>query len=453
LHAALARVLESSDPPASLLAHHWDEAGEVEPALHWHRKAADELGFVALDEMLRHWRRVSGLLDRLPETPENLATAATARAQILWIGLRSRITPEEVEELYSEALLLAERAGDRATLSGAHRAYATHRLLSGQTGAAKLAEVAVREADQAGDRSMQVTSRYGAAWIHAFAGTNLRLGLQRADEAIDLVGDDLDLGADLLGFSPRLMLQSTRSHILSQMGRLKEAKPGIESVRVYSAETHPVPVIATGCYAVYAAERGGDSAWAMAEAKRLAVELERQSIATVTIAGHHYIGVAQALNERWDDALASLEDSLAHARAGQTMLNLLPENLGWRARAYMGKGAPDRARELLEEAIDRARKQELGVPLATLLLADARLRITLESGTPESMESEIDEAAAIIERDECRGFEPDVHELRAALLRLRGDEPGRRRELERARELACAMGAPMRADRIAALLA
>jgi tetratricopeptide (TPR) repeat protein len=249
------------------------------------------------------------------------------------------------------------------------------------------------------------------------------------------------------------MLESTRSQILSQMGRLNEAKPGLESVLVYSAETHPVPVIATGCYAIYAAERCGDSAWAMAEAERLAGELERQSIATVTVAGHHYIGVAQALNERWDDALTSLDGSLAHARAAQTMLNLSPETLGWKAHAFMGKGAPDRARELLEKAIDLARKQELGVPLATLLLADAGLRIALESGTPESMESEIDEAAAIIERDEYRGYEPDVHEARAALLRLRGDEPGRRRELERARDLARAMGAPMRADRIAALLA
>jgi len=115
-------------------------------------------------------------------------------------------------------------------------------------------------------------------------------------------------------------------------------------------------------------------------------------------------------------------------------------------------GRKDRQPNIIASAIVTS-IHYLGVAQPDALLLRARLRGALEPESPERIESDIDEAAAIIEGDELRAHEPDVHEARAALARLRGDEPGWQRELEQARDLARVMGADPRADCMAALLA
>ncbi len=455
LHASLARVLESSkDPQASLLAHHWDEAGAAEPAMHWHRKAAEGLGFLAQTETRRHWKRVRELVDQLPETHENLVTAATALNQILWIEMRIRISPERAEELYSEALAFAERTGERAALAGAHRVYATYLLYSGQPGAQRLVEDTVREADEAGDIGMRIAARSAAAIAHYF-GADTGLGLQRAEEGIELAGDDLTLGADLLGMSPRLNTEVLRSALLCEQGRLSEARSGLEWVSRHDGEEHAANVGTAHGFLVQVAERVGDAAAAIRHGERAAEGWERQAdgVETVTVAITHYLGVAQAMTGSWDEATATLNRSLARARAARTFLMLSPDTLAWKARVLLGRGQPSGAPALVEEAIDHARKQERTRPLAEALLLRAQLRSALEPEPTDRIESDIDEAASIVERCKLRAYETDVHEARAALRRLRGDEPGWRRELEKARDLARAMGADPRADRIAALLA
>ena len=234
-----------------------------------------------------------------------------------------------------------------------------------------------------------------------------------------------------------------------------EARKALDWVLTHDAEEHAVALGVARSFRVLLAERVGDAASAIAEGERAAEEWERQPdrLETVTVLTNHYLGVAQALSERWDEALASLDDSLARARAAQTFLPLTSLTLAWKARVLLGKGESGGARDLVEEAIDCARHQEQSLPLAEALLLRARLRGALEPEYPEQIESDIDDAAAIIERCELRGYETDVHEARAALHRLRGDESSWRRELERARDLARAMGADPRADRIAALLA
>jgi class 3 adenylate cyclase/tetratricopeptide (TPR) repeat protein len=457
LHASLARVLESAeDPQAALLAHHWDEAGESEPAVRWHRKAAEELGFLALPEMLRHWRRVAELADQLPSTPENLATAATARAQILWVALRTRVEPEEAETLYSEALALAQRAGDRAALAGVHRVYATYRLYSGQSSAEKLAEEAVREADESGDLGMRIATRFAASVAH-FYGADPRLGLQRSEEVLALTGDDLERGEDLVGFSPRLHQQGLNAAFLANVrGDLDEARKRLAWGLSRDHEKHAASIHIVRGFCVVVAERMEDGVWALAEGERAAGDWQRQfgeTLQTGNVFVLHNLGVAQALSGRWDEALASLDHSLEQAREARTFVQQTPVTLAWKARVLLAKGQSQAVAAVLEEAIDFARKLEQTLPLADALLLRARWRGGLEPQDLERSESDVDEAAAIVERCGFRGYEPDVHEARAALARLRGDESGWRRELEQARDLARAMGAGPRADRIAAALA
>ena len=41
-----------------MLAHHWEEAGDLEQAVRWHRRAAEYVGPRDPIEGLRHWRQV-----------------------------------------------------------------------------------------------------------------------------------------------------------------------------------------------------------------------------------------------------------------------------------------------------------------------------------------------------------------------------------------------------------
>jgi tetratricopeptide (TPR) repeat protein len=245
-----------------------------------------------------------------------------------------------------------------------------------------------------------------------------------------------------------------RCALLCQHGRLSDARKGLDWVSSHDIQEHPANVRPAHGMLVLVAERTGDAAWAIRESERAAEgwELQPDGLETVTVLIWHYMGVAQALNGRWDEALASLDHSLAHAQAARTFLMLSADTFAWKARVYLGRGEPSAAPAVVEEAIDRARHQSQARSLADALLLRAQMRCALEPELPERIESDIDEAAMIIERCELRAYEPDVHEARAAVLRLRGDEPGRHRELEQARDLARAIGADPRADRIAALL-
>jgi tetratricopeptide (TPR) repeat protein len=299
-----------------------------------------------------------------------------------------------------------------------------------------------------------VAARYSASWVHVFTGRNTRGALLHAEEGLAQAGDDLELGADQLGFSPKLMTDATRSQILCQLGRLDEARAGLDRLLPYDMDSHPVAVAATGIYGGALAERLDDPAAAMLEARRMVAQLEKQPelIETVVIGAHFYISVAHRMNGRWDDAITAIDEALSRSEAGQSMLMMGPEMRMNKARVLVEMGQRDQALALLDEAVESARKQELGRGLAAPLLCRAELRALGDDASPDEILSDIDEAAGIVDSEELIAFQPDVHEARAALAALRGDPSTRKRELERARDLAQDMGAPLRAERNAALL-
>ena len=58
-------------------------------------------------------------------------------------------------------------------------------------------------------------------------------------------------------------------------------------------------------------------------------------------------------------------------------------------------------------------------------------------------------AQELIEETGAQAYQPEVHECRAHLARLRGDAPAAQREIEDARRLYAAMGATAQVERLA----
>ncbi len=452
LHAALARVLEGPDADASLLAHHWDEAGEAEPAVRWHRRAAEKLGFLSQFETLRHWNRVSQLLEALPESPENLSLGAVARAQILWMQIRVGIEPERAEALFREASELAGRAGDRACLARAQLSYASYLLYSGQGGGPRLAREAVREADASEETRVRIAARWGAAMALYFSA-GLEAALELCNEGIELCGGDLDRGSELIGYSPWLFLHGTRAGILAVSGRPMQGLRDLDRSLADHGEKHQLVQAICSGFGVVVHQVTGDSRAALAFGRRAEEGYQRFPVGGAGLVYcYQSLGAALTLNGEWEEALECLERALSESRALRTFVQQQPEMLSWKARALLGRGDPQAALEAVDEAIALGKRLEAGWPRARPHLTRAQILQRVEPGSLERVAAELDAAAACVLEGGARGLLPSVHEGRAELCALRGDDAGRRRELEEALRLCREMGAEPHAARLARAL-
>jgi adenylate cyclase len=117
LHAAVARVLEAAhadhlDEQAALLAHHWEAAGEPEPAARWHRRAAEWVGVRDLVEAMRHWQRVRQIARDSPDSVELVSLGAVACQRVLSMGWRIGLSEAEEADVFAEGKRWAQQVAD-----------------------------------------------------------------------------------------------------------------------------------------------------------------------------------------------------------------------------------------------------------------------------------------------------------------------------------------------------
>lgn len=167
-----------------------------------------------------------------------------------------------------------------------------------------------------------------------------------------------------------------------------------------------------------------------------------------------FFGLAQQLRGEWQQAIQAIERSQTIARERRTALETQPWRLVRLAESHLALGDPDRARRLVEEGVDLARRgaqagvEALGwVTLARVLLASAR-----EDAQAE-IAGALDRALELANTTEAKIIVPRVHVERADLARLTGNEDGHHRELREAHRLYSEMGAVGLAQSLAEELA
>ncbi len=121
---------------------------------------------------------------------------------------------------------------------------------------------------------------------------------------------------------------------------------------------------------------------------------------------------------------------------------------GFLAEACAGLGDDARAREAAAEAVALADREGVRTPLQSLSLARV-LRSADGLAAEREIEAALDRALELIEETGSRVFVPQVHEERAELARLRGDDATRERELREAHRLYTEMAATGHAERLA----
>jgi class 3 adenylate cyclase/tetratricopeptide (TPR) repeat protein len=449
VHAALARVLEEGHDAPALLAHHWDEAGEIEPAAHWHREAALDAGMTDAASAVGHWERFCHLLAQLPVTRERLSLAAAARAQLCWIEARRGVAPERARALFEQAQDFAERAGDLSSLAFSRFTYALSLQYSGQPGGPELAHQALAEAERSGDLAMRIVAHWTCGVIEYFA-EDLSDAVRQFEAGIALCGDDLDVGAQALMYSPWILLRGVGGAALVLSGRLAEGAAFIGQCLSDHGRRYHLTQAVCGAFAVTESRVRGEYRAALGVVQR---SLEAFDALGGTIGVRAllllHLGQSLALNREWDGAREALEYSLRLVDESATFRHIVTDDHTWLAHVALAVGDLDRARRELEAAFEAARRQDLVVPLVYAHVVRARL-LRLEGAAAEHVERELAEAQRLAAKVSAHGLVPEIHSERAALLRRDGKTDDTRRELERARDLYRGMGAGPNADRITA---
>ncbi len=445
-HRALARALEalhaaSPGERAALIAHHFENAGEDLEAARWHRRAAAWLASRDRIEQTRHLYRVLSLLEDQPETEQALAWGLAARVGLIRAAINTGMEEAEGDRLFEEARRLAERIGDRPALALMYAVAGAFKAMHGDPVThLERCEEALRLAEGIGDVTVDLVLRSPVLWAYAGVG-RLADGLRFAEESLEQLPHDDDLGAGAAGFSPRLMTRAWRAWFLARVGRLAESEDELRAVLdavdferdrevLYSCHSRLVDV------ACLRGDRAGATS-AAREAARIGDRLYvRQRV------GGLYSLREALLAERCAEAVEKIERS-----RGVYADDSLGEFDELASEAYLRSGELGQARTHAERALQLAETRRSATLRAGGLLALAR--IELSTGAAERATELLDEALRCAEEAHAGARVPFIRYECAEAARALGDDIARARELREAHRLFTEMGATGHAERVA----
>jgi ATP/maltotriose-dependent transcriptional regulator MalT len=281
-----------------------------------------------------------------------------------------------------------------------------------------------------------------------------RTGLRLAAELPDVLAGDLNLGLDLAGFSLLAFSWQTRAEFFAYRGRFDDARTcQREAERL--ARAGDVGETLTWIRqnpALIGSMAGERDERVLQELRRSAFEglelAEHIGSSFSRVCGHMYVGLAQALNGDWDDAVRACETALQISNEHQTGLDLESEILYHLAEAHLGAGDLRAAQAAAEQGIRRAQERGQLYFEALNHLTRARvLRRARGADARDEIEGSLDRALALVEETNARAIEPQILEERARLANLLGDAATCERGLWDAHRLYTEIGATGHAER------
>jgi predicted ATPase len=380
-----------------LLAHHFTEAGLVEPAVGYWLRAARRAGAQSANvEATAHVRQGLGLLERLPASPGRDALelglqSALGSATIALKGYGS----DEVEHAFARAFELCERLGQTAQRFRAELGLWMYYVVrANYARAAQLAEHLLAMALAEGTPAALVHARYCIGFSRYYLG-EIQAAHEAFAEGAALQCDDGDPALVLpTGDDVRIHLLASWGLVLWHRGQPAQALDRCEQALTLARRlAHPYGVVFAQNMATYIGIllRDADRVKAaMGECVSLAMDK-----------GYRYFLLMGGFARGW---------ALAETGAAEEGLATMSRSL----QAARGAGA------LMGQTL-------LMVHLAGACVRHKRL---------EEARAHLDQMAAAMEATGERFFEPELHRLRAECNLISGEpgvEAGFQRALEQAR--------------------
>jgi adenylate cyclase len=209
LHAAVARVIEAAhahdlDQQAALLAHHWEEAADLEQAVRWHRRAAEWAGARDPLEGFRHWRKVRDLGSDLADSDTKEARLLACRNILAGGTWRLGMSEDEMNSILAEGRTLAQELGRPAATAAMLVGVAAHHGVLGR--AEQALEVALEARAMIGDEMEPgdvAAIETGRAYWLLMAG-RLSQATRRSIVSSASAGDP-QVGREVVGYSPLIL--------------------------------------------------------------------------------------------------------------------------------------------------------------------------------------------------------------------------------------------------------
>jgi class 3 adenylate cyclase/tetratricopeptide (TPR) repeat protein len=427
-HAKVAAAIERAHPErvdenAALLAHHYEEAGDLAEAARKHRRAAIWLLNSDASESRAHWHRVLELLESLGSDEEWMRLELEAIDLLLANGFRFGNVGEQERRRAERGIALAERLGDRDALSSVSWGYAISLCCDGQYEAAEgPARRAVELADDLDDE-YKVMSRSNLFDVFWHSG-RIAEAVAITDEIFAVCPPDYEFGTKRLTFSI-WSWQEARSAICHYLqGRPDEARPLFSKALAFSKEHKEEEVAAwiLGWSGAQFEDVTGEVQHALSNAQQT-VELASRCGSPITATASLYmLGWAQLLHGFSEDAVSSLERARHLHLAEKQARGWTDLTLGLLAEAYLAVGRRDEAREMAHA--------ELYVPDARTCrlrarISQARVLRALDgaSATPR-IEALLNDADLMLEQSAAFAYRPMIAEERTRLAIANGASPG-----------------------------
>jgi adenylate cyclase len=455
VHAEVARAIEAVDAGrlderAALLAYHCESAGQALAAAQWHQRAAMWAMRTDHGEARRHWERVRALVTRAPESPEAAGLGAAACAALLYYGSRFGMPESEAAALFTEGKTHGAGAPDRRLLPLAFVNYGRFRLicLGDPQAGADLSREAARLAEEAAAPGLVLAAK--TMLVMALAG------LGRPAEALEIsesiLGETpVERGpvAAAFGFDPYPFALANRAFLRVWVRRSPVGEGDIERALALALEQPSAELVGLIHWMGAAlAHLRGDPAAAMGHARQALAIVGRIHLPSLEAVAFGALGAAHLIAEEWNEAVTAFERALAVVREHRVNVAFEAMYLSGLADAHLGRGEPELARTLAEEAIATAgrRGSRFWEVVGYRNLARAHLGAG-GAGARGEIEAALARAETLIHQGSA-AHEPHVRLVRAELAQLLGDEATRRRELGEAHRLFLEMGAAGHADRV-----
>ena len=451
-HATVARAIEAAHPEkldeqAALLAHHWEEAGETLAAARWHRRAAEWLWMRDVPRSFEHFARVRTLTASLLDEAEGREHGLRARMMLLQASWRVGLPREEIDPLAVEARQIAARQGDARSRLDIEASLMPAYWLSGQlAAAAEIGAEAVRLADAAGDVMLRALVHADLGHIYVSSG-HLDDASRLFDEALEIGGDDPNIGMERMGLAYQIWARSRRGWVRAEMGRLALGVGDLDVALRRARELSQWEVASwTLMFHAFADEYAGNPADALRRARESLECAERSGSPFAQATAYYTLGRAHLAAKDSRAAREALEQAQTLPLSGDFEPNLL----AYLAEAHLGTGDGEAARATAEQAIRLARERGTRGWEIRAHLAQARVLRTLDGTRPRStIEACLARAEALVVETGARAQTPLLIEERARLAADLGDARAGARLLRGAQRAFAEMGAAGHAARLA----
>lgn len=424
VHRRVAMALEQLyserlDERAALVAQHWEAAGDALAAARWYARAGAWVGLSDIAQAVGHWRKVSELVQGLPDSTEATALALDAGIWRLTYGWRLGITEQEASAQYETCRELARRAGDRAKLLVLTATYAHVRGVAGHVREyEKLGEESYRLGVEIGDPALRIATITGPIYSWIVRG---RLGdaFELTEEALALGAEDHSLGRGIFPFSPYVWLVLTRAWLLMYMGRHEQSASELERALRIAQEPEDVEIVGwlQSGY-VWLARYTGQTGTALAHATKACEIGERVGDAFSRGFSLFHLGYARLMLGESAEAVAAIEGSLVLSRESRTGLEREPLYLAALSEALLQAGDRSRALQAAQESVAIALERgiDLALPLSYRALAEA-LPAGEDPKTAAAARQALDDATAVVEATGAYGELPFIERARQKLTR------------------------------------